>query len=83
MSGSPVALVTTPPIAEHIKKRAVELLEEALADAREGKVCEVIIISKEIDGDWFHRATGTLSLREQLGALEYLKYDRFRQTDED
>jgi 1,4-dihydroxy-2-naphthoyl-CoA synthase len=73
---APVKLVTSNPTAdEEIRASAIQLLEEALADARSGKVVGVVILSKEIDGGWYHRATASLSLRERIGSLELVKFD--------
>lgn len=77
----PVKLVTNPLPAAEIKKAAVELLQEALSDALAGKVSGVIIISKEVDGSWYHRASGALSVREEIGAIEMLKWDRIARTE--
>jgi 1,4-dihydroxy-2-naphthoyl-CoA synthase len=76
----PVKLVTKPPVADQIQAAGIALLCEALADAEAGKVSGVIIISKETDGSWFHRASGALSVREEIGAIEILKYDRICST---
>jgi 1,4-dihydroxy-2-naphthoyl-CoA synthase len=78
----PVKLVTKPSAAATIQASVVALLCEALADAEAGKVSGVIIISKEIDGSWYHRASGALSVREEIGAIEILKNDRIRRTEE-
>ena len=76
----PVKLVPKPAPEVEIAKAAVDLLREALADAEAGKVLGVIVISKETDGSWYHRASGSLSVREEIGSLEMLKYDRIQRT---
>ncbi len=74
-------LTTSPPIEDQIKAGAIDLLREALADAEAGKVCGVIVISKETDGSWYHRTTASLSIREEIGAMEVLKWDRIARTE--
>lgn len=79
---APVRLVTKAPPADEIRRAVVEILREALADAEAGKVSGVIIISEEVDDTWYHRASGTLSVREEIGALEIFKHDRIARTNE-
>lgn len=69
---APVRLVTKAPPADEIRRAVVEILREALADAEAGKV----------DDTWYHRASGTLSVREEIGALEIFKHDRIARTNE-
>lgn len=76
----PLKLVTPATAALEHQQAAIELLREALADAEAGKVMGVIIVSKEVDGGWYHRASGSLNLREEIGALECLKWDRIAHT---
>jgi 1,4-dihydroxy-2-naphthoyl-CoA synthase len=76
----PVKLVTPAPPAVKIQEAVVDLLCEALIDAQKGKVVGIIILSKEADGGWYHRASGSLSVREEIGAIEILKYDRICST---
>jgi hypothetical protein len=78
----PVRLVTPVAPTAEIQNAVVDLLREALSDALAGKVLGVIIIAKETDGSWMHRASGSLSVREEIGACEILKYDRIRRTEE-
>lgn len=77
----PVKLVTKATPAVEIQQAAVDLLRQALRDAEDGKVSGVIIISKEVDGTWYHRASGALSVREEIGAMEVLKWDRIARTE--
>lgn len=72
-----VRLVPAPSIEEEIRDSAVALLREALLDAESGNVSGVIIITKEKDGMWGHRVTPSLSVREEIGAIEAYKWDRF------
>jgi 1,4-dihydroxy-2-naphthoyl-CoA synthase len=79
----PIKLVTPPSPAAEIKDAVVDLLCEALIDAQKGKVVGIIILSKEADGGWYHRASGSLSVREEIGAIEILKHDRICSTFEE
>ena len=79
----PVKLVTKPAAAIEIMRAVSDLLREALADAEAGKVTGVIIISKEADGTWYHRTSGSLSIREEIGAIEMLKWDRIQRCSEE
>lgn len=76
----PVKLVTKPTIADEIIEGAATLLREALADVEAGKVAGIIVLCKEADGMWMHRASGTISVREEIGSLEMLKWDRIART---
>lgn len=71
----PVKLITKPSIEVTIQQAVVKLLQEALVDADAGKVSGIIIVSKEIDGTWYHRASGSFAVREEIGALEVIKHD--------
>ena len=73
-----------PPLGptDEIKAGAIELLREALADVEAGKVLGVIILSKEVAGTWYHRASGSISVREDIGSIEILKFDRIARTRE-
>jgi len=72
----PIKLITTPPFEEQNKFDSVNLLKEALARAEAGTVLGVIIVTKDTDGMWSHQTTDSLSIREEIGALECLKWDR-------
>ena len=73
-------LVTLPPVGEKLRDDAIGLLRQAIADVEAGKVLGVIVLAKEVGGTWYHRATETISVREDIGAIEILKYDRIRRT---
>lgn len=72
---APIKLITPPTASAEIQGLAVELLRESLANAESGNVLAVIIITKETDGEWRHLSSGTLTVREQVGALECFKHD--------
>ena len=73
---APVKLVTAPPFDEQVKLDSVTLLRSALARAEAGEVLGAIIVTKDTDGMWSHQTTASLSIREEFGALECLKWDR-------
>jgi hypothetical protein len=81
MMNEPVKLVPKASATAEIKTAVVDLLCETLIDAQRGNILEIIIVAKEVDGGWYHRASGTLSVREQIGALEIIKYERIKQTE--
>ena len=72
----PVKLVTALPFDEQNKTDAVRLLRDALTRAEAGEVLGTIIVTKDADGMWSHKTTASMSIREEIGALECLKWDR-------
>lgn len=78
----PIALVPKPTVDAEIRANAVKLLQEAIADVEAGGVCGVIILSKETAGTWYHRASGTISVREEVGSIFMLLWDRIARTRE-
>ncbi|MDE2020531.1 MAG: hypothetical protein KGJ13_09370 [Patescibacteria group bacterium] len=72
----PVKLVTPLPFDQQNKADSVKLLRDALDRAERGEVLGVIIVTKDSDGMWSHHTTATMSIREEIGALECLKWDR-------
>ena len=77
---APVKLVTAPPFDEQVKLDSVTLLRSALARAEAGEVLGAIIVTKDTDGMWSHQTTASLSIREEIGALECLKWDRIHRS---
>jgi len=73
---APVKLVTPLPFDAQTKDDAVKLMRGALARAEAGEVLGAIIITKDSDGLWTHQTTASLSIREEIGAIECLKWDR-------
>ena len=80
---SPVKLVTALPFDDQNKVDAVRLLSEALGRAEAGEVLGAIIVTKDTDGLWTHQTTASLSIREEIGALECLKWDRIYRSHKD
>jgi hypothetical protein len=72
---SVLKLAPEPRLADEIKERSVALLRDALVEAEAGRICGVVIVSKWDDGQWSHRATRSLSIRETIGALEVVKLE--------
>ena len=79
----PVKLVTALPFNEQNKVESVELLQEALARAESGGVLGVLIVTKDSDGMWSHQTTASMSVREEIGALECLKWERIYRAHRD
>lgn len=71
-----IKLVTSLPFNEEVKQDSIKLLNEALIRAKAGEIGGVILITKDNDGLWSHRTTASLSIREEIGAIECLKWDR-------
>ena len=80
---APVKLVTPPPFDEQNKADAVNLFRDALARAEAGEVLGAIIVTKDTDGMWTHQTTASMSIREEIGALECLKWDRIYRSHKD
>ena len=78
-----VKLAPPLPFDEQNKADAVKLLQETLSRAEAGEVLGAIIITKDTDGMWSHLTTATLSIREEIGALETLKWDRIYRSHKD
>lgn len=76
-----IRLIPKPTVDEEIRASVIKLLQEAMADVEAGKVLGVIILSKEVEGTWYHRASGSISVREEIGAIEILKWDRIARTE--
>ena len=70
----PVKLVTALPFDEQSKVDSVRLLRDALTRAESGEVLGAIIVTKDTDGLWSHQTTASMSIREEIGALECLKW---------
>lgn len=76
-----LGVVAKPTAAEDIKVEVIRLLEEKLAEAREGKISEVLILNRYVAGadpdgnDWGMLATPSLHLTEWIGHLEQTQFD--------
>ena len=71
-----VRLAPKPTASEQNKEDAVTILREELRRAEAGEVLGVFVITKDSDGMWTHHTTGAISVREEIGAIESLKWDR-------
>ena len=80
---APVKLVPQPPFDERNKTDAVKLLRETLDRAEAGEILNVIVVTKDTDGMWSHLTTASLSIREEIGAIECLKWDRIYRSHRD
>lgn len=75
-----LTIVPKPTVDEEIKLQAIRILREAIDDVEAGKVSGVIILSKEVAGTWYHRASGSMSIREDVGSIFMLLLDRIMRT---
>jgi hypothetical protein len=73
---TPIKLAPPPTADEQNREDSVKILRAELARAEAGEVRGVIIITKDVDGLWTHHTTGCISIREEIGAIECLKWDR-------
>ena len=80
---APVKLVPQPPFDERNKTDAVKLLRETLDRAEAGEILNAIVVTKDTDGMWSHLTTASLSIREEIGAIECLKWDRIYRSHRD
>jgi len=71
-----VKLAPALPFDEQNKTDVINLLRSVLARAEAGEVLGAIIVTKDSDGMWSHQTTASLSIREEIGAIECLKWDR-------
>lgn len=77
---TPIKLVAPLTVDEQNKEDSVRILKDELCRAEAGEVRGVIIITKDLDGMWTHHVTGCISLREEIGAIECLKWDRIERS---
>ncbi len=61
------------PASELVNELAVQLLEEILADAKEGKIQEVMVCGILSDGGVASAYTPTMNFLARLGAIEHVK----------
>lgn len=69
---APVKLVTHS-VDEEARQQAIQFLEEALADARAGRIVSVVLIYERSDGSWHWDSTTQRSLPNAVGQLEIIK----------
>jgi hypothetical protein len=73
---TPIKLAPPPTADEQNRQDSVAILRTELERAEAGQVRAVIVITKDADGLWTHHTTGAISVREEIGAIESLKWDR-------
>ena len=61
------------PVSELVNELAVKLLEEMLADAKAGKLQEVVVCGILSDGGVASAYTPTMNFLTRLGAIEHVK----------
>ena len=70
---APIALVVKPTVEQEIQQAAIEILEKALAEAREGRVYEALVILRRPDGNWVDERSGATNFPDSIGRLEIVK----------
>lgn len=70
----PVKLVTHS-VDEEARQQAIQFLEEALADARAGKIVSAVLIYERPDGWWAYDLTPVRNFTKAIGQLEVIKTD--------
>lgn len=78
-----IKLVPPPTAEEQNRNDSVKVLKAELSRAEVGAVMGVIVITKDVDGMWSHHTTGCISIREEIGAIEFLKWDRINRLERD
>jgi hypothetical protein len=75
MTDAPVIkLAPRPTLKDEIKASVINVLEEALKDARDDKIIDVAIMARDYSG-WRNWASMTAGKFERIGAVEVLKHD--------
>lgn len=70
-------LKLVPPPAEDvaIREATVQLLAQALDEAKAGHIAEIVLLVLHPDGTWSDRTTQSLHFSEWIGRLEMTKLD--------
>lgn len=77
----PIKLVPKPTPAEEVKSGVIEVLENALRDAKEGLIGAILIVERDMESTWAIRCSQTFSVLEEIGALQSLMWERLKQVD--
>lgn len=71
----PIRLVAPLTATEQQKIDAVNVLRTQLERTENGKVLSVLVVTKDADDMWTHHRTASMNIREEIGALEALKFE--------
>lgn len=69
-----VRLAPAPTLDASIRKDAVDLLEELLVQAREGRVGQMVVVFEQDDERYESAWTGTRDIARRVGMLEIAKH---------
>lgn len=73
---TPLRAVAPPTADEEARQEVIDMLEEALEEAKRGEITEIVMILKRPnDDEWDERATVTRFMSAWIGKLEMLKHD--------
>lgn len=75
MADEPFRIVPKMAFPEHCAEESIALLEEALAEAKAGRVESVIIILRTPSGYWQDWRSPTVDTYRAIGYLESLKHE--------
>lgn len=75
-------LTLIPPVLNEAKESVIKMLEDALVDAKEGKITCLVMIIQKTGGIWGNRSSRALNFAEAIGQLEITKYDWIQSASE-
>lgn len=78
-----LALAPAPTVAEEIRAHVVEVLERALAEAKDGQITSVVVIARHPDGEFSDWHSSTAEAHAVIGSLEVAKALRIKQLLDD
>lgn len=79
----PLRFVPRPSADKEAREEVIEMLEEALEEAKRGEIVEIVMILKRPEEDvWDERATVTRFMSAWIGKLEMLKHNWITQNRE-
>lgn len=71
-----LTLTSKPTVADEVRASVVKVLEDALAEAKDGNVSSVLVIAVHPDGEWSDWQSATDRLSEMIGRIEIAKQKR-------
>ena len=82
MSDARVTKLAVVDVKTEVRQETVEMLEEMLAEAKAGKIEQVMIVATRANGGYMIGVTRGLSRLQRLGALETMKFDILNAAEE-
>lgn len=74
-----LSLVPKPTASDEIRADVIEILEDALVQAKQGQITSLVVIMLHPDGSWSDWQSSTTQLSEVVGRLECAKQKRVMQ----